>query len=193
MSRVDASGEVRGESSRLEALSFCASRRSGQGQCTRYIADTSCSLIRCGKKNTTTRRKQGLEGKPELSEDREHPSRKRKGEGQSVMDSLNLSPAGRGYSCDTQSLPAPGRRPPNALPGRLSQFPPHRVIRVEIPGDRSFTYGFFLRLAAMCPQSLGSLVIFQTLAGILSRLGLAFILRRFFRVRAWLILVFVGL
>ena len=62
-----------------------------------------------------------------------------------------------------------------------------------IPGDRSFTYGFFLRLAAVWPQSLGCLVIFQTLAGLISSLGLAFILRRFFVVRSWLILVFVGL
>lgn len=62
-----------------------------------------------------------------------------------------------------------------------------------IPGDRSFTYGFFLRLAAVWPQSLGSLVILQTLAGVVSSLGLAFILNRFFKVRSWLILVFVGL
>ena len=62
-----------------------------------------------------------------------------------------------------------------------------------IPGDRSFTYGFFLRLAAVWPQSLSSLVIVQTLAGVVSSLGLAFILIRFFKVRSWLALVFVGL
>ncbi len=62
-----------------------------------------------------------------------------------------------------------------------------------IPGDRSFTYGFFLRLAAVWPQSLSSLVVVQTLAGVVSSLGLAFILIRFFKVRSWLTLVFVGL
>ncbi len=62
-----------------------------------------------------------------------------------------------------------------------------------IPGDRSFTYGFFLRLAAVWPQSLSSLLIVQTLAGVVSSLGLAFILIRFFRVRSWLALLFVGL
>ena len=62
-----------------------------------------------------------------------------------------------------------------------------------IPGDRSFTYGFFLRPAAIWPQSLSSALIIQTLAGVVSSLGLALILRRFFKVRPWLILVFVGL
>ncbi len=62
-----------------------------------------------------------------------------------------------------------------------------------IPGDRSFTYGFFLRLAAVWPQSLSSLVMVQTLAGIFSSLGLAYILIRFFKIRSWLTLLFVGL
>src|SRR5205807_8766 len=52
-----------------------------------------------------------------------------------------------------------------------------------IPPDRSFLYGWLIRLFALSTHSLLSLLVAQTLAGAASALLCAFILRRFFAAR----------
>ncbi len=54
-----------------------------------------------------------------------------------------------------------------------------------IPEDRSFTYGFLLRLLAVRTHSLMPVVLFQTAIGSIAAWILSFCLIRYFRVRFW--------
>jgi hypothetical protein len=55
-----------------------------------------------------------------------------------------------------------------------------------LPPDRSFIYGYFIRLVAISTKSLLSLVIVQVLLSSLAAIVLAYLLIRYFRVRSWL-------
>ncbi len=62
-----------------------------------------------------------------------------------------------------------------------------------IPDDRSFTYGFFLRLVALWPHSLLSMVVVQTLLSAVSTWLLGFGLLRYANVRLGIVAVFTFL
>jgi len=55
-----------------------------------------------------------------------------------------------------------------------------------LPTDRSFVYGYFIRLVAVTTESLTSLVVIQVLLGCVTSIVMAHLLIRYFRVRLWL-------
>ena len=55
-----------------------------------------------------------------------------------------------------------------------------------LPGDRSFVYGYFVRLVAITTQSLSSLIIVQVFLLMAASVMMAKLLMRFFQVRPWI-------
>jgi len=55
-----------------------------------------------------------------------------------------------------------------------------------LPSDRSFVYGYFIRLFAVTTESLTSLVIIQVLLCCVTSMVMAHLLIRYFRVRPWI-------
>jgi hypothetical protein len=58
-----------------------------------------------------------------------------------------------------------------------------------LPRDRSFVYGYFIRLVAVTTESLTSLVVIQVLLGCVTSIVMAHLLIRYFRVQPWIAFV----